>query len=83
VTDHGTSTLARALCRRAHPPYCHYRARVMRERGIRERLVRTEAAPGLPFDHASFDLVVEPFDAPDERPARALDLVKLRRKAVA
>jgi radical SAM protein with 4Fe4S-binding SPASM domain len=64
-------------------PYCHYRARVMRERGVRERLVRREAAPGLPFDHALFDLVEEPFDAPDERPTRALDLVKLRRKAVA
>jgi radical SAM protein with 4Fe4S-binding SPASM domain len=64
-------------------PYCHYRARVMRERGVRERLVRREAAPGTPFDHALFDLVVEAFDAPDERPTRALDLVKLRRKAVA
>lgn len=64
-------------------PYCHYRARVMRQRGVRERLVRTEAAPGTPFDHALFDLVVEPFDAPDERPTRAHDLVKLRRKAVA
>lgn len=64
-------------------PYCHYRARVMRQRGVRERLVRTQAAPGTPFDHALFDLVVEPFDAPDERPTRPLDLVKLRRKAVA
>jgi radical SAM protein with 4Fe4S-binding SPASM domain len=64
-------------------PYCHYRARVMRERGVRERLVRKEAAPGLPFDHALFELVAEPFDAPDERPTRSLDLVKLRRKALA
>jgi radical SAM protein with 4Fe4S-binding SPASM domain len=61
-------------------PYCHYRARVMRSRGIRERLVLQRPAPGTPFDHARFDLVEEPFDAPDERPARRIDLVKLRRK---
>jgi radical SAM protein with 4Fe4S-binding SPASM domain len=61
-------------------PYCHYRARVMKSRGVRERLVLREAAPGTPFDHARFDVVEEPFDAPDERPPRRIDLVKLRRK---
>jgi hypothetical protein len=61
-------------------PYCHYRARVMKGRGVRERLVLQQAAPGTPFDHARFDLIEEPFDAPDERPARRIDLVKLRRK---
>ncbi|MBX3226761.1 MAG: radical SAM protein [Labilithrix sp.] len=61
-------------------PYCHYRARVMQERGVRERIVLRAPAPGTPFDHATFDLVVEPFDSPDERPTRPLDLVKLRRK---
>ncbi|MBN9164727.1 MAG: radical SAM protein [Myxococcales bacterium] len=61
-------------------PYCHYRARVMKERGVRERIVLRESAPGTPFDHAQFDLVEEPFDAPDERPARRIDLVRLRRK---
>jgi hypothetical protein len=35
----------------------------------------------MPFDHALFDLVEEPFDAPDERPERPIDLVKLRRKS--
>lgn len=64
-------------------PYCHYRARIMRDRGVRERLVRKAPAPGMPFDHALFDIVVEPFGAPDERPTRALDLVKLRKKTVA
>lgn len=62
-------------------PYCHYRARVMKGRGVRERIVLQKAAPGTPFDHALFGLVEEPFDAPDARPARRLDLVKLRRKA--
>jgi radical SAM protein with 4Fe4S-binding SPASM domain len=61
-------------------PYCHYRARVMRARGVRERLVLREPAPGMPFDHACFDLVEEAFDAPDDRPVGRLPLVKLRRK---
>jgi radical SAM protein with 4Fe4S-binding SPASM domain len=64
-------------------PYCHYRARVMEKRGVRERLVLRQAAPGAPFDNALFDLVTEPADAPDERPPRKLDLVKLRRKPAA
>ena len=50
---------------------------------LRERLVLQASAPGMPFDHARFDLVVEPFDAPDPRPARRIDLVKLRRKPAA
>lgn len=61
-------------------PYCHYRARVMKARGVRERLVLQSPAPGAPFDHARFELALEPFDAPDERPPRPVDLVKLRRK---
>jgi radical SAM protein with 4Fe4S-binding SPASM domain len=61
-------------------PYCHYRARVMKARGVRERIVLRESAPGTPFDHARFDLVEEPFDAPDQRPTGRIDLVKLRRK---
>lgn len=61
-------------------PYCHYRARVMKARGVRERLVIEAAAPGAPFDHALFRLVEEPFDSPDPRPARRIELVKLRRK---
>ena len=61
-------------------PYCHYRARVMKGRGLRERLVLQKPAPGTPFDHARFDLVEEPFDTPDDRPVGRIDLVKLRRK---
>jgi radical SAM protein with 4Fe4S-binding SPASM domain len=43
-------------------PYCHHRALEFDARGKRERLVRVEAAPGEPFDHGRFELVVE--DAP-------------------
>jgi radical SAM protein with 4Fe4S-binding SPASM domain len=42
-------------------PYCHHRALEMKRDGKRERLVRVEEAPGLPFDHGRFELVVEPF----------------------
>lgn len=48
-------------------PYCHFRAAEHQRRGLRERLVATDAASGLPFDHGLFELVVEPFDAPLER----------------
>ena len=49
------------LGRRGNNPYCHHRALELQARGLRERLVPAEAAPGLPFDHGRFDLVVEPF----------------------
>jgi radical SAM protein with 4Fe4S-binding SPASM domain len=40
-------------------PYCHHRALEMKAAGKRERLVRVEAAPGQPFDHGRFELLVE------------------------
>jgi hypothetical protein len=40
-------------------PYCHHRALEMRKRGLRERLVPVAPAPGEPFDHGHFDLIVE------------------------
>jgi radical SAM protein with 4Fe4S-binding SPASM domain len=40
-------------------PYCHHRALEHAARGVRERLVRVEAAPGQPFDHGRFELQVE------------------------
>jgi radical SAM protein with 4Fe4S-binding SPASM domain len=45
-------------------PYCHHRALEMQARGLRERVVLREAAPGAPFDHGVFDLIVERLDAP-------------------
>ena len=38
--------------------------------GVRERLVPRERAPGEPFDHGRYELVREPFDAPDPPPPR-------------
>jgi hypothetical protein len=31
----------------------------MQRQGLRERLVRVEEAPGVPFDHGRFEIVVE------------------------
>ncbi len=62
-------------------PYCHFRAMEHRRRGQRERLIATDAASGLPFDHGMFELVVEPFDAPlPERESDPKQLVKIGRK---
>ncbi len=41
-------------------PYCHHRAVEMQREGVRERVVRVEEAPGLPFDSGRFELIVEP-----------------------
>jgi radical SAM protein with 4Fe4S-binding SPASM domain len=41
-------------------PYCHHRALEMHGAGQRERLVLARTAPGVPFDHALFQLVTEP-----------------------
>jgi radical SAM protein with 4Fe4S-binding SPASM domain len=40
-------------------PLCHHRALEMQARGLRERLVRVAPAPGVPFDHGRFEIVVE------------------------
>lgn len=50
--------------RAGNNPYCHHRAIDFARRGLRERLVPVESAPGVPFDHGRFDLVVEPIDTP-------------------
>ncbi|HEX8953526.1 MAG TPA: radical SAM protein, partial [Polyangia bacterium] len=67
----GCNFTAHALLGRAgNNPYCHYRAKTLAAGGMRERLVPREPAPGEPFDHAQFEIVREPFDAPDPPPLR-------------
>lgn len=58
------------LGRPGNNPYCHYRARTLAARGVRERLVRVEAAPGTPFDNGRFEIVEEPLTAPEHVPAQ-------------
>ncbi|MBD2338202.1 nif11-class peptide radical SAM maturase 3 [Calothrix sp. FACHB-156] len=50
--------------KRGNNPYCHHRALVHQEQGLRERVVPKVKAPGLPFDNGEFELIVEPIDAP-------------------
>ena len=40
-------------------PLCHHRALERQANGLRERLVRVAPAPGVPFDHGRFEIVVE------------------------
>ncbi len=47
-------------------PYCHHRALELSSRGLRERVVPVEMAPGTPFDHGRFALIEEPL-ATEER----------------
>jgi len=70
------------LGRPGNNPYCHYRARTLAKRGQRERLVPATAAPGTPFDHGTFEIIVESIDAPthDLPPER---LVQITRRPVA
>jgi radical SAM protein with 4Fe4S-binding SPASM domain len=53
-------------------PFCHHRALEYLREGKRERLIRTEAAPGLPFDHGTWEIVLE--DWPADELARAREL---------
>jgi radical SAM protein with 4Fe4S-binding SPASM domain len=40
-------------------PFCHHRALEHQKKGLRERIVPVAPAPGEPFDHGIFELVVE------------------------
>jgi radical SAM protein with 4Fe4S-binding SPASM domain len=76
-----TFTAHAVMGRPGNNPYCHYRARTFAKRGLRERLVAGEAATGTPFDCGSFEIVVEPLDAPDHDAARpAQQLVQITRR---
>jgi radical SAM protein with 4Fe4S-binding SPASM domain len=78
-----TFTAHALLGRPGNNPYCHFRAQTFARRGLRERLVPTVAAPGMPFDNGAFDIVVEPVNAPlPPLPARER-LLKIRRPAPA
>jgi radical SAM protein with 4Fe4S-binding SPASM domain len=57
-------------------PYCHYRARTLAQRGVRERLVLKQKAPGEPFDCGVFEIVEEPLGAPDLKPPTPRQLLR-------
>jgi radical SAM protein with 4Fe4S-binding SPASM domain len=54
-----TWTATTLFARPGNNPYCHHRALEQRARGMRERLVQTQAAAGEPFDYGLFELIVE------------------------
>ncbi|HYO62191.1 MAG TPA: GDL motif peptide-associated radical SAM/SPASM maturase [Pyrinomonadaceae bacterium] len=43
-------------------PFCHHRVLELSKRGLRERIERVEPAPGKPFDHGRFELILETED---------------------
>ena len=45
--------------RAGNTPYCHHRALIQAQRGVRERLRAVQPAAGRPFDHGRFELVEE------------------------
>ncbi len=56
------------LGRPGNNPYCIHRALTFEAQGLRERVVKVEAAPGLPFDNGRFEIVVEPMPALSDTP---------------
>lgn len=70
--------------RRGNNPFCYHRASELRKRGVRERLVHAEQAPGDPYDFGRFTLREEPWsesessessEAPAEPRRRSLPVV--------
>jgi radical SAM protein with 4Fe4S-binding SPASM domain len=49
------------LGRRGNNPFCYHRVVELRKKGIRERLVQKERAPGEPYDFGRFELAEEPW----------------------
>jgi radical SAM protein with 4Fe4S-binding SPASM domain len=55
-----TWTADSLLGRRGNNPYCHHRVLSLARRGVRERIVKVEDAPALPFATGRFALIEEP-----------------------
>lgn len=49
------------LGRRGNNPFCYHRVVELRKKGVRERLVQKERAPGEPYDSGRFELAEEPW----------------------
>ncbi len=75
-----TFTAHSVLGRPGNNPYCHFRAIQHAREGLRERLVPRDAAPGAPFDHGLFEIVVEPLETPEAARPSPRELVRIGRK---
>lgn len=60
------------LGRPGNNPYCHHRALELLREGKRERVVADVPAPGEPFDHGTFAIVVEDWPEAERPIAEAL-----------
>jgi radical SAM protein with 4Fe4S-binding SPASM domain len=58
---------------RGDNPFCHHRALELMSHGERERVVLAQQAPGMPFDHARYEIVREPFPAEERAKIEALN----------
>jgi len=65
------STSHSTVGRFGNNPFCWHRAASLRSRGLRERLVHAEAAPGGGFDHGRYEIVEEPWPEGDASVAEA------------
>jgi Y-X(10)_GDL-associated radical SAM protein len=66
--------------RAGNNPYCHHRVLELSKLGLRERIAQVEKAPGVPFDHGRFELIVEAADgtaAVDKLPMAGNTLVQI------
>ena len=63
-------------------PFCHHRALEHDKQGLRERIVPVAPAPGEPFDHGLFELVVEPKPAQATQAAEAAEPAQTTRAAL-
>jgi len=66
--------------RAGNNPYCHHRALELSKQGLREKIVQVAKAPGTPFDHGRFELIVETVDehAVDKLPMATSPLVQIK-----
>ena len=55
-------------------PYCIHRQLTYEADGKRERLLKVESAPGIPFDQGRFETVVEPHEPSDEASVLGVEL---------
>lgn len=61
VCDAGCTWTAHSLLGRAgNNPYCHHRVLELAKKGVRERIVKVEAASATPFGVGRFELIEEP-----------------------
>ncbi len=75
-----TWTAHTTLGKAGNNPFCYHRVTQLRRKGVRERLVPVERAPGRPYDHGRFEISLEPWpegpsaasrEEADEPPAEA------------